>query len=55
MNIQYVSIRIYVLNNGQKVVYKPQKVAIKIIKIRVKISLIFIAQKHSKKGPNLRV
>ena len=53
MNIQYVSIRIYVLNNGKKVVYKRQKSGQKIIKIRVKISLIFMTQKHVKNRQNL--
>ena len=55
MVIQYVSIRIYVLNNGKKVVYKRQKSGQKIIKIRVKISLIFNAQKGLKTRSNLRV
>ena len=53
MNIQYVSIRIYVLNNGKKLVYKRQKSGQKIIKIRVKISLIFMTQKHVKNRQNL--
>ena len=55
MVIQYVSIRIYVLNNGQKVVYKRSKLGIKIINFNTQNSLIFIAQKVLKTRSNLRV